>query len=92
MMMSFFIAEGGNNIMRSWGEHDVVHMRKLDVMVGGEDGMTRLCGGRVQGEEEVEVLVGNCRIFTVALWLYPSSFLSLSGAVEHVNCQCTITL
>ena len=42
---SFFIAEGGNNknvIMRSWGEHDVVHMRKLDVMVGGEDGMTRL--------------------------------------------------
>ena len=36
--------------------------------------MTVVCGGRVQlGEEEVEVLVGNCTMFAVALWLYPSS-------------------
>ena len=28
MMTSFFIAEGGSNvIMRSWGEYDVVHDR-----------------------------------------------------------------
>lgn len=38
--------------------------------------MTVVCGGRVQlgEEEEVEMLVGNYRMFTVDLWLYPVHF------------------
>ena len=51
--------------------------------------MTVVGGGRVQlgEEEEVELLVGNCRMFTVALWLYPVHFSLLIEAVEHMNCH-----